>query len=340
MTSSYLSKLETGVFDQSLSHELYKVLVPEKIDSKNIKIVPDGILNYLPFEALISDDREGLFLVQSYDFSYTVSLSLDKQWSNGRNRKADLFNVISPIYDLSGYERNIASSKSGSDNYEFRHLKYTTEEVEELASAYTSSVIRDSGIDKEDFISALNSADVFHFTGHAVLDPEEYGFSFLVLGDDGNELDNVVTLSEINETATNAQLVMLNACNTGNGKILKGEGVFSLARAFFRAGAKSVVNALWEIDDQSSMHITLAFYKYLKKGHTKSSALRQAKLDYLNSDIPEYKKHPYYWAGLVLVGNDAPLCFGHWYDNLYWLPWTSLLILIGFFLIRWQRGRI
>ena len=105
----------------------------------------------------------------------------------------------------------------------------------------------------------------------------------------------------------------------------------SLARGFFYSGANSVVSSLWPITDKGGRDIMQEFYRNLSKGDTKSAALRKAKLDYLqNTEVPELK-HPYYWAGFVVLGDNAPLSGG---NTMYWILIGALLFLGLLFISR------
>ena len=99
----------------------------------------------------------------------------------------------------------------------------------------------------------------------------------------------------------------VSACDTATGKPEGEEGVDGLTEAFLLAGAKSVVGALWEVDDSATDTLMKNFYAHLASGEDKASALRQAKLDYLRTfgDRP-----PAYWAAFTLVGDgSAPITF-------------------------------
>ena len=97
-----------------------------------------------------------------------------------------------------------------------------------------------------------------------------------------------------------ADLVTLSACDTGLGKVLGGEGLLGLARAFQYAGARSVLASLWSVSDDSTGELMRRFYGYLKQGQAKAEALRSAQLDLLRD--PELS-HPFHWAGFELVGD-------------------------------------
>jgi CHAT domain-containing protein len=101
----------------------------------------------------------------------------------------------------------------------------------------------------------------------------------------------------------NSDLVVLSSCNSGKGMVDRSEGVLGMTKAFFEAGAKSVVVSLWEVDDKYTSVLMSLFYKRLSEGYDKSQALRYAKMDF----IKEYSSNPYYWSAFVLSGNISQL---------------------------------
>ena len=103
-------------------------------------------------------------------------------------------------------------------------------------------------------------------------------------------------------------MVVLSSCNTGSGKLSEGEGILSLARGFLYSGSQSVVMSMWEIDDKSGTDIIKSFYDNLKKGKSKSAALKQARSAYLKK-ASQLKSHPYFWAGMVVYGENSSLFF-------------------------------
>ena len=123
----------------------------------------------------------------------------------------------------------------------------------------------------------------------------------------------------------NAEMAVLSACNTGYGKIYKGEGPMSLAKAFTYAGCPSVVMSYWPADDQASSEIMKVFYANLAKGLNKDEALRNAKLAYFKS-APPFKKSPAYWNNFVVMGDVSPLVKDN--TGLYAYIGAGLLLLI------------
>ena len=114
------------------------------------------------------------------------------------------------------------------------------------------------------------------------------------------EDDYLLTLKESNSSRINAQLVVLSCYHSGRGKI-RAEGVVGLTRAFLAAGARSVLAALWAVDDVGTLYFMDAFYRHLKSGESASESLQQA-LEEMRK-IPFFS-HPYYWAPFFLVGDD------------------------------------
>ncbi|HEX4914462.1 MAG TPA: CHAT domain-containing protein, partial [Vicinamibacterales bacterium] len=97
-----------------------------------------------------------------------------------------------------------------------------------------------------------------------------------------------------------ANLVVLSACQTALGREITGEGLIGLSRAFFYAGARSVVATLWNLNDRFAAEFVQRFYRELNQGRSAEEALRHTKLAYVTH--PEYS-HPYYWSSLVMLGD-------------------------------------
>ena len=128
-----------------------------------------------------------------------------------------------------------------------------------------------------------------------------------------------------------ADLLVLSACDTGNGELVKGEGIMSLARAFTYAGVKSSVVSLWQVPDKETSEIMILFYKNLKNGMPKDEALALAKQEFIQQN--PLKNHPYFWAGFIINGDVAPICepnFFYW----YWILGVLVFLMLTFVLYR------
>jgi CHAT domain-containing protein len=122
----------------------------------------------------------------------------------------------------------------------------------------------------------------------------------------------------------------LTACETGKPTFQPGEGMISLAHAFNYAGSESILTSLWQIDEQSSTQILEYFYSNLEDGFRKDEALKKAKLDYL-SKAEGRTLHPQYWAGLILMGDTAPIELST-SNNWFWISTVCLVAIITLFI--------
>ena len=149
--------------------------------------------------------------------------------------------------------------------------------------------------------------------------------------------DGLLNTYELFNMNLHAELAVLSACNTGSGKLQLGEGIISIARGFFYAGVPSVVMTLWSVEDNSSALLMELFYKHLTEGLAKDEALRQAKLDYLKQS-DQLTSYPYYWAGYVNIGDNAPLENSkNKYLNYILIFSALILILVSFYFIKRKR---
>ena len=140
---------------------------------------------------------------------------------------------------------------------------------------------------------------VVHLATHALLSERQPSRSALVLAADAAEEDGFLQAREISALSIPSDLVVLSGCRTARGRILAGEGVQSLARAFFEAGTPSVVATLWEVEDRAAADLMGAFYRQLAAGLPKTDALRAAKLEQIRGRSPS----PRHWAAFVLLGD-------------------------------------
>lgn len=109
-------------------------------------------------------------------------------------------------------------------------------------------------------------------------------------------LGNIKTTLNLRGT----QLVVMSACDTGKGDIKVGEGVYGLRRALVIAGSQSQVLSLWKVSDEATKELMVKYYSKLKAGKGRHQALREAKLEMLNT---QNYQHPFFWAAFVPSGN-------------------------------------
>jgi CHAT domain-containing protein len=142
---------------------------------------------------------------------------------------------------------------------------------------------------------------------HSQTDSSNSKYSFLIFDSRSDTIEDGRLFNyEISMSRVSSPMVVLSACNTATGNLYHGEGVMSLTRGFILAGASSVVNTFWDVNDDTSAKIMIDFYYYLSKGDDKDEALRKAKLNYLKNTPPTYA-NPYYWAAYEVMGNKSPV---------------------------------
>ncbi len=99
-----------------------------------------------------------------------------------------------------------------------------------------------------------------------------------------------------------AQLVMLSACDTGNGDVKLGQGVHGLRRAVVVVGAETLVAGLWKVNDEITYQFMESYYRHLLAGQGRTTALRKAM-----QEMRQNQPHPHFWAPFIGIGKDSPL---------------------------------
>jgi CHAT domain-containing protein len=297
-----------------IASSLYQKLVQPlgDITGEELLIVPDGILSYLPFELLLTEKpanplnfKSHRYFFKKYNISYCYSTALLREMVNRRHHHEPRGSLLALAPFFQGDTTALAPVFAGSDllRKDFKPLPYSGEEVFGIAKITKGNALFGAQANKAIFKNMAGNYRILHLSTHGQADDRTGDFSFLAFAPEADSLENgLLYLREIYDFELNADLAVLSACETGVGKLLKGEGVASLARAFTYAGTKSIVTSLWSVSDATTKDLMLSFYRYLEKGLRKDSALRQAKLDYI-SQSNNLGAHPFYWAGFVPVGD-------------------------------------
>jgi CHAT domain-containing protein len=320
---------------QSYSYRLYSYLVePVKkyLISGNLIISPDNTLAYFPFETLITENiiRNDLlysklpYLMKAYQISYTYSATLLAESEKTKPSFSNTTLSFAPSYNSAIYVDSLSIKRQQGTGI-LPDLRFAREEAGFVSQLTSGKLYVNDLATESTFKAEAGKFDIIHLAMHTVLnekDPMNSGMIFSK-AKDSTEDPNLRTY-EIYGIPLDAKMVVLSSCFTGAGALFTGEGVLSLARGFIFAGSRSVIMSLWEVDDRSGTDIVKLFYKNLKRGNTKSSSLRQARLKYLeNAD--KLRSHPYFWSTLVIYGDDSPL--------YYRLSFKVLIVLIPLLLI-------
>ena len=288
---------------------LYKLLLQPaaaQLAGKNaLVIVPDGLLWDLPFQALLS--REGHFVIEDYAVSYAPSLSVLREMRE-RARRRD---IVSPITLLAlgnpalGAAKNTIMANTVRDRQTLDTLPDAEEEVKHIGRLFGASgseVLTGDQAREATFKRDAPRARVLHLATHGILNNASPLYSYLVLSQDHREPgeDGLLEAWEIMQLNLHADLAVLSACETAQGRIRPGEGVIGLSWALFVAGVPTTIVSQWKVESTSTSQLMVNFYRGWKSGLPPAQALRTAARELLRD--PRYH-HPFYWAPFVAVGN-------------------------------------
>lgn len=288
--------------------------LPEEAEA--IIVIPDGILHYLPFETLRASLGHGSgYLVEKYVISYCPSASslfvLKRQFRRDMAQRM-LLAVGGPDYTILPTSENQITKKGvlsklyKEQGFSFASLPFSKREVQEIGKFFKKNerTILVGEKASEETIKKLPLIEyrIIHFACHGFLNEKNPFRSALVLSLHAQQADDgYLQMREIYSLDLNADLVVLSACQAGNGIMESAEGPIGLARPFFYAGARAVVASLWSINDKTTVSLMKEFYRNLAEGRAIGKALQLAKNRMLNSAW----SHPYYWAGFILNGDPA-----------------------------------
>jgi CHAT domain-containing protein/Tfp pilus assembly protein PilF len=324
-------------YGQILYRKLVKPLDKVIKKDRDIIIIPDEDLVKVPFETLIVDHdnkKTGppVFLLEKYRINYIQSASLlwflRKHYSNtGKIAAKGFIGFGDPVYDYENFKQGkpeqgtlLRSASRGKGNIarEIHRSRYfraggimdrlpqSGEEVRSIARLFQKEARKWAVHSREQASEATAKApemkdfDYIHFACHGLLNDTFQSLVLSQLPPSQSPEDGYFTLTEIMNCDWNARLIVLSACQTGSGKLHKGEGVTGLTRAVMYAGTPTVVASLWKVDDEATKELMVRFYKnMLEKNLDKAEALRQAKLELLKN-----KKYasPLFWGAFVMYG--------------------------------------
>ncbi len=312
--SSLISNAKEMKSLAKVSNQVFKTLIPQEIydniKEKKLTIIPDYTLQQIPFETLVVDPEHTKYLIEDTEIRYAYSMSyLDSKERMKNTPNKDYLGVAPIQFETLG----------------LKTLHFSQAEIDEVQAIYSGTILQGDEAKKNEWIDRMKDYKIIHLSTHADID--ESGNHWIAFNNDK------VYLNEIYASKNQADMVVLSACNTSLGELKKGEGVMSLARGFFHTGAKSVVSSLWSISDKTSKDLIVDFFKGINKGLTKSAALREAKLAYLNkygNSIP-----PSYWGGLIVIGDNTPIKTSNFiYNYETWIVFGVILILITILFLR------
>lgn len=308
-----------------LGHELYEILIDpvQPLLGESCIIVPDRLLCYLPFAALLeapSATAPHLFKVHPY---FGRSQAISYSYSATLLQLMRALPLAPPPATLLAVAPSFDNNPAG-----LRPLRHNQLEAQRLHQQVPGIYLGGAKAGIERFKAEAPLHRMIHLATHSAMHSEipEDGFMAFHPGEEGEQ--GLLYLSEIYSLPLAAELVTLSACQTGIGSLQEGEGLMSVARAFAYAGSRSLVATLWSIDDEQTEAIMEGFYWQIVAGKDKASALQKSQLEYLAATNHDYA-HPYYWAAITVIGAPAPLEVLP--VSLWWSwKWVSALLAVGF----------
>lgn len=289
------------------SNEIYRKIldsvlmhVPQKIS--RLIFCPDQVLQEVAWESLTTDT------INSNQFK-TINYLM---------RKYAIRTVLKPSQmisrNLEQTENYFGIAPDFTNSKRFTSIPFSTNLVavkaKDLNGVVSTSLSRDS-----------ISTNIFHIASHINIDSVHPYNSIIALNGDSILVGNIPNLK------VNANLVVLNGCQTGSGKYVQSEGSMSVARAFCLIGAKSLITTLWNVDDKASADLLAQFYDNIERGKELDIALQNAKLDFIDQSSSDDLANPFYWSGVQLTGSANPVMKAS-NSGLFW--YASILVTLVF----------
>lgn len=336
-----------------LGHSLYRrVIAPVAglLKGDELLVVPDGVLHTINFECLLDapSTRQDLaqhVLLRKYAIAQLLSVTTAVQFARIDTERARGVLAIAPGFSDDMKQAYVAQLRDSTllDRSYLQYVRqpFAVKAVTELEDRFSAHAMVGAAANEHDLRKEVGTYGILHLGTHAELNTMAPMYSRLVLGKatEAGDDDGYLHAYEIYELDLRAQLAVLTACETGIGRTDNGEGVRSLGYGFAYAGCPSLVMSLWQIDEKVSAEIITSFYGNLAKGMPKHKALQQAKLKHLDTARDELQL-PYYWAGMVLVGDVSPVELPFWPRYRWWIGGGSVLLLAAVvWIVRRRRAR-
>jgi CHAT domain-containing protein/Tfp pilus assembly protein PilF len=330
---------ETGSFVQESQELYQILIKPVKkyiAGKEHLVVIPDDYLYYVPFETLIdntasskvlNENYSGLdYLIKSHSISYHHSATLwydsKKSETNFASKQKLNFIGFAPVFSkeknngviissninsLDTTGNNLAYRAISADMKRFNPLPYSKDEVTSIVHLFekkkkeaTAYIYAEAN--EANFKNNIKNYSIIHVSSHGFSNDKEPDLSGIVFSqptDTSDKEDGILYTGETYNLNLNADLIVLSSCESGLGKLIKGEGLQALSRGFLYAGAPNVIFSLWKALDKGTKDLMVQFYSNVLDGKSYSESLRSAKLKLINDPKTAF---PHFWGGFVLIG--------------------------------------
>ena len=269
---------------KQLYSELILPLADELKNLKNLVIIPNGPLHFIPFQALMNE--RGEYLVEKFNLTYAPSAGVYLLCSGKTAEKGSRFMGMA-LGDIS-VGNNVG-------------LPGTEDELKKILPLFSEKISVFGNESSETFAKKnAGNYNFIHFATHGIYNYRQPLYSFLLFPPTDSD-DGRLNVWEVFEMNLNSKLVTLSACETGLGNLDQGDELIGLSRAFLYAGSSSVIVSLWSVADYPTSILMTNFYKYIK-----DHPLREA-LTLAQRDVIKVYPQPVYWSPFILIGNGKTL---------------------------------
>lgn len=312
-------KNDVTIYRKNAYYLYQQLLQPELKNSKSeiLSIIPDGKLNFIAFDALLTqkttqtkfEKMPYLLLKSNINYGYSSTILIQQKKQKKTKKKQRVLGIF-PVFE---------------NNYRnLQELSHTIEEEKNLKTHTNGLYLKKGRATKKAFLENAQGYEIIHLSTHAsagtFFEPAHIEFR-----------NETLYLPEIYGLNLNTNLLVISACETGIGKLQKGEGAMSLARGFSYTGVQNLLVSLWKVNDKATSILMRNFYKNYSKTKSKTKAIHQAKLEYLkDKTISNSKKTPYYWSSFIYIGNTETTTT----SNKYIYITIGLLLLVFYIFLR------
>lgn len=301
-----------------LANGIYKRTLKPVLDSispsiERLVISPDHYLQFIPWDALVTDTIASTFASLSYlNKKFVISTALTPSHLTTE--------VVSA--EFTGLASDYQASKR------FTSIPFSKDLVETIARRTHGDLIEHIAEDNV-------GRGVFHVASHVAMDTLRPYQSAMFFSDNDS-----VTIRELQRLPLQPSLVILNGCQTATGPYYVSEGTMSASRAFLRLGTKAVIASVWNVDDKSTADVLTTFYNGFLRGQAAEQSLHEAKLIYLKGVPSDVLANPYYWAGIQISGHRVVLSEANSSFTIWLLVGGSICALFLMLLALRRRSRL
>lgn len=321
-------RLDSIFLQQGL--QLAERVLPALPATGSLSIIPDGRLSFIPFAALPTGaqtlplDYGKLTYLQTgrtITYAYAARFLLEVYQLPAIDYR---YNLLGFAPSFNGPENQAARRSVAGENLRalpgLRPLRYNQVEVEAIGGMMAQAkLFLGEAANRNSFLQWAGKARIVHLSSHGMVNGQNPNLSFVAFSQDGDslQLEELLYFNDLSSLPLKTELAVLSACETNLGAYVPGETTLSLASAFAAAGARSTLTTLWQVDDEATKELMVAFYRALTAGADRAGALAAAQASLRErADFA----HPFYWSAMTLYGDARPISFAQ--GNQKWLPFA------------------